>query len=238
MTGEGGEATPWRWRAPCGDELQGHGPQLVIAAAFPIEGLEASRYRNPVLRVRERRYVLLAVDGDGRRPTYRFTLEEPNLYAPPGEELDYDPERHHERARARRRLVVAWLVYLPLVPLTPIIGLLPESVRRRLTGVGVDPSRAMRLSLSLEWLLLFFALLAYLFSGGFLTLAGALLGPFCLLVVIDIAYRVASDYDSQAPGMFGVVGAFRDFIVELWRTRHGVLPPAPDERPPPPADGP
>ncbi len=234
MAAGGVPATDGRWRAPCGDELELRGDGLVIVAAFPIEGLRATRFRNPVLRVGERRYTLVSVDRDQRRPTYRFTLEVENLYAPAGELIDYDPLRHHERARERRRLALAWLVFIPLVPLTPVIGLLPEGVRRRLTGYGVDAGRALRWSLNLEWLLLFFALLGYLFSGGFLSLAGAVLGPLCLLLVIDIAYRVASDYDNRAPGMFGVVGAFRDFIVELWRTRPGSLPPH-DDGPPPPA---
>jgi len=227
-----------RWRAPCGDELTRRGDELVIAAAFPIEGLTLTRYRNPVLRLGDERFTLVAVEGQRRRPTYRFRAEHPNLYAPSGELVDYDPARHHERARDRRRLLLAWLVYLPLVPLTPVIGLLPEAVRLRLRVLGVDAGRAMRLSLSIEWLLLFFALLGYLFSGGFLTLAGAVLGALCLLLVTDIAYRVASDYDSRAPGMFGVVGAFRDFVVELWRTRHGALPPSTGERREPPREPP
>lgn len=233
-----GRPTRWRWRAPCGDELERDGDRLAIAAAFPLEGLELSRFRNPVLRVRGERYELTGIEGTARRPLYRLRMEEPNLYAPPGELLLYDGERHRERAVERRRVALAWLLYLPLVPLTPLLGLLPESLKERLGALGFNPARASRLSLSFEWLLLFFATLAYLMSGGFFTVEGAILAPLCLLLALDIAYRVSSDYDGRAPGMFGVLGALRTWGIESWRGRHGLpLPPAAPQDVPPPASG-
>lgn len=212
-------STTWSWRAPCGDRLQRTDDRLVLEAVFPVEGLEASRYRSAVLRVGDARYTLTAIEGDPRRPTYRFALEVQNLYALPGELVVYDPDRHRARAHERRRLALAWLLFIPLVPLTPLLGLLPEGAKRRLGALGLDAGRATRLSLMFEWLLLFFALLGYLFSGGLLSAPGAVLGALCLLLAVDIAYRVAADYDNRAPGMFGVVGACRDLAVELWRTR-------------------
>lgn len=228
-----GSAPPpvrWRWRAPCGDQLERNGDALVLAAAFPIEGLETSRFRNPVLRVRGERFTLAAIEGDARRPIYRFTLEVPNLYAPPGELMLYDGERHLERAQERRRTALAWLLYLPLVPLTPLLGLLPESLKQRLGALGFNPTRASRLSLVLEWALLFVALGGYFLAGGFFTVPGAVLGALCLVLILDVAYRVASDYDGQAPGMFGVLVALRTWVLESWRARHGALPPSEPER--------
>lgn len=222
-----GRPSRWRWRSPCGDELVREGERLDIAAAFPLEGLELSRFRKPVLRVRGERYELIGVEGTAKRPLYRLRVEEPNLYAPPGELVLYDGERHRARSQERRRAALAWLLYLPLIPLTPLLGLLPESVKERLGVLGFNPARASRLSLFFEWLLLFFATLAYLLSGGFFTVPGAILAPICLLLALDIAYRVASDYDGRAPGIFGVVGALRTWVVETWRGRHGLpLPPA------------
>lgn len=235
----GGRAASWRWRAPCGDRLERHGDALTVHAVFPIEGLELSRFRNPVLRVRGERFTLAAVEGDPRAPIYRFMLEVENLYAPPGELFLYDGNRHVERAQERRRTALAWLLFLPLIPLTPVLGLLPESLKVRLMALGLDPGRASRQSLVFEWALLFFAVLAYFLSGGLLTAPGAILGSLCLLLALDITYRVASDYEGRAPGIFGVVLALKTWVVESWRGRHGLdLPPPPpppsDQEPPPP----
>ena len=229
----------WRWRAPCGDELERAGDSLVLSAAFPIEGLELSRFRNPVLRVRGERFTLASVEGDARRPTYRFLLEVPNLYAPPGELVIYDAARHLDRARERRHTALAWLLFLPMVPLTPLLGLLPERAKERLAALGFDPTRASRLSLFLEWALIGLLVLAYLFSGGFFTLPGAILGALCLLLVADVAFRVASDYDGRAPGFLGVLVALRAWVVDSWRALRGrALPPSEDAREPPPTDRP
>ena len=229
----------WRWRAPCGDDIERAGDRLTVQASFPIEELAVTRYRNPVLRLRGERYSLTAVEGSARRPTYRFVVEVPNLYAPAGDVVVYDAERHTARASERRRTALAWLVFLPLVPLTPLLGLLPERAKLRLGALGVDASRATRLSLTIEWLLLFAALLGYVFSGGLFSVGGAVLGGLCLLLSVDIAYRVASDYDNRAPGMFGVVGALRDTVIEVWRTRHPVdRPDRRDDEPGPPTASP
>lgn len=180
-------------RSPCGDELVFDGERLVIRAALPIEGLEASRYRNPVLRVDGERFVLVDVAGTKERPLYTLTVEHESLYAPAGEVIFYDGERHLERRHERRRLALAWLLWIPTVPLLPLIGLLPADVKEKLVRVGVNPGRATHASLAVELLLLGLGTIVYVASGGFfMSIGHALLGALLLGLAADIAYRVTA----------------------------------------------
>lgn len=237
--------------AACGDELSRDGDLLTIRAALPIDELEPSRYRAPVLLVDGERFVLQSKEGDARRPLYRLRqIDEANAYEPEGKVLSYDGERHLERRRARRRTALAWVLWIPTVPLLPIIGLLPESWKEKLVQFGVDPGRASRLSLGLEWMLVAVLMIAYPFLV--FTWPGLLVGAAALFTAADIAYRVTADSDQRAPGAFALAGALATWVKDLLakepqllsdeerttllgeRPRHDRDLPLSDDREPPP----
>ena len=221
----------FRWRAPCGDVCTRAGDALRIEATSTIAGLEASSYRKSVLLFFGERFVLVRRD----RLVYELGKDvDDNLYVLRGELVAYEPERHLEQRRERRRVALGFLLWVPMVPLMPVLGLLPQSVKDKLIAVGFDPGRATRMSLGIEWLLLFFALLAYAFLGGFFSLPGLVDGAITLLLALDIAYRVTADGDNQSPGMFGVVRELIGFVrgvVDTARGRDRLLP---DDTTPPP----
>lgn len=130
--------------------------------------------------------------------------------------LAYDGDRHREKRRDQARTALAWLLWIPTVPLLPLIGLLPESFQAKLVHVGVDPGRATRMSLMLEWLLIALCLIVYPFVV--FTLPGLFIGALALFTAADIAYRVASDGDNRSPGAFALAGAIAAWIKGLART--------------------
>lgn len=201
---------------------------LVLHAVFPIPDLVPARYRPPILIVDGRRFVLVsmraadprakgAAQGAAQgRTIYTLRLERPNLYEPGGREIGYDGERHLERRRERQRTALAWLLWIPTVPLLPVLGLLPEQAKQKLVHLGVDPSRATRLSLTFEWLLLALLLIVYPFTGGFFTGPGLVVGVLAFFVMTDIAYRVSADFDGRAPGAFvGLVDEIATWLRDL-----------------------
>jgi hypothetical protein len=203
-------------RTACGDVVIVDGDALTIRAASPIEGLVRGGYRPTILLFRGERFVL--EDQDGLVYVLRRAVEGGNnSYVVDGVVVAYDEERHLERRREVARTALAWIIWLPMVPLMPLLGLLPEAAKRKLVHVGLDADRATRMSIALEWLLLVPLVIAYPFLGGFFTLPGALDGALTLLVALDIAYRVTADADQQTPGLFGVVGDLRRFVVEMVR---------------------
>lgn len=218
--------------APCGDELVFVDDTLVLHAAWPIDELVPSRYRPPVLLVGEERWVLLSVAGTPRRPIYTLRREVPSLYEMAGKEIGYDEDRHLERRRERGRTAVAWFLWIPSVPLLPVLGLLPEGAKEKLIHLGIDPARATRLSLTIEWLLLALLVIAYPFTGGFFSPLGAVIGALAFFVMTDIAYRVSADLDGRAPG------AFVGLIAEIGRWIRSMRePPLPLDTVPPPLPG-
>jgi hypothetical protein len=202
--------------SPCGDKLERNGDALVIHAALPIDDLLPSPYRPPILLVGDERFVLVAREGSRMRPLYRLRLApEAGLYEPEGKVIGYDGERHKAVREERVRHALYFLLWVPTVPLLPFLGLLPERWKNKLVHVGVDPGRATRLSIGLEWILLALLVIAYPFSGGFFTLPGAVIGAAALFVASDICFRVTSDYDNKQPGVFALAGALKEYLVGL-----------------------
>jgi hypothetical protein len=107
------------------------------------------------------------------------------------------------------------MIWLPLVPLTPLLGLLPQAAKEKLEHIGIDAGRATRLSINIEWLLLFFLILVYTFSGGLFSPAGAITGLLTIVTGLDILYRVSADADHKQPGFYAIVGETVRFIREL-----------------------
>jgi hypothetical protein len=205
-------------RSPCGDVIERRGDELVVDAKWPIEGLEADAYRKSVLVVSGERFVLVSRDGN----KYKLRRDDDeNLYEPRGEVVYYDGDRHLERQVERKRIALGWLIWFPMVPLMPLLGLLPQSTKAKLVEYGLNADRATRMSLTIEWLLVFFGILAYFFSGGFFTLPGFAAGALTSLVALDIAYRVTADADNQSPGAFAVVGALAKMFREGKKAARG-----------------
>ena len=207
-------------RTACGDDLVREGDSLVVRASFPIEGLEPSRYRPPILVVDGERFALDRVDGTAGRPIYSLHLSNPGLYELEGNVFFYDDERHLEAERERRHVALGWMLWIPTIPFLPLLGLLPASAKDKLVSLGVDPARATRASLAIEWLLLTFGMIGYPFTGGFFTPLGAAVGVLNVIIAADIAYRVAADFDNQTPGMFGIVVDVMRWVREtiaFWR---------------------
>lgn len=212
-----GELSPTRTVSPCGDVLLRHGDGLTLRASSPIEGLEPSRYRAPVLVVAGERFTLTRVEGTPQKPVYCFQREQANLYERPGDEVEYDGARHLVERSARRRAAMAWMLAIPALPLMPLLGLLPEAWKQKLIFLGIDPSRASRASFVVEWMALGLLTIVYPFTGGFLTPAGAFVGGVLLLLGADILYRVSADADGRAPGMFGIVGETLRLVRVAWQ---------------------
>lgn len=214
-------------RAPCGDKLERNGDCLVIHAALPIDELVPAAYRPPILLVGDERFVLVAREGTQKRPLYRLRLAgESGLYEVDGKVISYDGERHLEVRRDKARHVLAFLLWIPTVPLLPILGLLPEKWKDKLVYVGVDAGRATRLSIALEWMLVALLVIAYPFLGGFFTPAGFICGALALFVAGDICFRVTSDYDNKAPGAFALAGAIVASVKDMIgfsRGKHDLL---------------
>lgn len=204
-------------RTPCGDKLERNGDHLVIHSALPIEDLEPAPYRPPILLLGDERFVLVSVEGSRRRPLYRLRRapNEAGLYEPDGKVIGYDGERHLHARRETARHALAFLLWVPTVPLLPFIGLLPESWKSKLVHIGVNPSRAGFLSIGLEWILVALCVIAYPFLGGPFTLPGFVIGALALFLACDIAYRVGADADNRAPGMFALAGELRTWIKGL-----------------------
>ena len=157
---------------------------------------------------------------------YRLTPEAPNLYAPAGDVVFYDGDRHLERRLERKRTALAWALWLPTVPLMPLLGLLPQSTKEKLVGIGVDPARATELSLMLEWLLLTATVIAYLGVGGVFTPAGFALGAVALFLLVDIAHRVTAGAGGETPGLGSVAGEFARLarrLADTWRGKDRLL---------------
>lgn len=203
-------------KSPCGDTLERNGDALVIHAALPIEDLVPAPYRAPILLVGDERFVLVALEGSRKRPLYRLRIAPAEgHYEPEGKVIGYDGDRHLERRRDNVRHALYFMLWVPTVPLLPFIGLLPESWKDKLVHVGVDPGRATRLSIGLEWMLVALLCIAYPFMGGFFTLPGAVTGAAALFVAADICFRVTSDYDNRSPGAFALAGALKDWVKDL-----------------------
>lgn len=203
-------------KTSCGDKLERNGDALVIHAALPIDDLVPAPYRPPVLLVGDERFVLVAREGSRQRPLYRLrAAPEAGLYEPEGKVIGYDADRHLEVRRDKVRHALYFLLWVPTVPLLPILGLLPEKWKDKLVHVGVDPGRATRLSIALEWMLVALLCIAYPFTGGFFTLPGLIVGAAALFVAGDICFRVTADYDSRSPGAFALAGALKDWLKDL-----------------------
>jgi hypothetical protein len=200
----------------CGDKLERNGDALVIHAALPIDDLVPAPYRAPILLVGDERFILVAREGTRKRPLYRLRVApEAGLYEPEGKVIGYDGDRHLERRRDNVRHALYFLLWVPTVPLLPFLGLLPEKWKDKLVHVGLDPGRATRLSIGLEWLLVALLCIAYPFMGGFFTLPGFICGAAALFVAGDICFRVTSDYDNRAPGAFALAGALKDWLKDF-----------------------
>lgn len=200
----------------CGDKLERNGDTLVIHAALPIDELVPATYRAPILLVGDERFVLVAREGTRSKPLYRLKVAPAaGLYELAGKVIDYDGDRHLERRRNNVRHALYFVLWVPTVPLLPFIGLLPESWKDKLVHVGVDPGRATRLSIGLEWLLVALLCIAYPFTGGFFTLPGLIVGAAALFVAGDICFRVMSDYDNRSPGAFALAGALTDWVKDI-----------------------
>jgi hypothetical protein len=204
----------------CGDVIERDGDRLVVDAALPIEGLEESRYRKPVLVFREQRFVLERVSGTAKRPRYELRLPEDNAYVPEGTVVYYDDERHLDRRRQRQRTALAWILWIPSVPLMPLLGLLSQETKEKM---GLDVGRATRVSLAIEYLILAVGVIAYFAVGGFFSPPGAVIGTILLVTAADIAHRVASDYDNKSPGLYSIIPATWRFLRALRSDRAGVL---------------
>lgn len=203
-------------KTACGDKLERNGDALVIHAALPIDDLVPAPYRPPILLVGDERFVLVAREGTTQRPLYRLRVApDPGLYEPEGKVIGYDPDRHLDVRREKVRHALYFLLWIPTVPLLPILGLLPESWKDKLVHVGIDPGRATRMSIGLEWMLVALLTIAYPFTGGFFTFPGLVIGAAALFVAGDICFRVTSDYDNRSPGAFALAGALWDWAKDL-----------------------
>ncbi len=206
----------------CGDKLERSGDTLVIHAALPIDELVPAAYRAPILLVGDERFVLVAREGTRKKPRYRLKVApEAGHYELEGKVIGYDGDRHLERRRNNVRHALYFLLWVPTVPLLPFIGLLPESWKAKLVHVGVDPARATRLSIGLEWMLVALLCIVYPFLGGFFTLPGLIVGAAALFVAGDICFRVTSDYDNRSPGAFALAGALKDWVMDIIRFSRG-----------------
>ena len=201
------DASPRIIIAACGDILERSGDLLVIRARFPIDGLEPSRFRAAVLVVDSERFVVVAKGGQPETPRYTLQRRDANAYEPDGVVIGYDACRHRLRRIERRRTAAAWLLFLALVPVMPLLGFLPERCKRALPAIGIDGTTASRLSVPLQTLAVAFCVAAHFEAGAIFTPRGLLLAAVAMLIAVDAAYRTSEHRDGQAPGLFAIVVA-------------------------------
>lgn len=189
----------------CGDVLDRDGDVLVIRAQFPIEELEPARFRAPVLLVGCERFVIVAKDGPAETPRYTLRRKLANAYEPDGVVIAYDAARHLVRRTERQRTAVAWLLFVALIPLMPLLGFLPERCKRSFIGIGIDGTLASRLSVPLQTLAAAACVAAHFRAGAIFTLPGLALAALAFFLAADAAYRTSEHRDGRAPGAFALV---------------------------------
>jgi hypothetical protein len=197
--------------AACGDALRFEGDALTIDTPRPIEGLVPSPHRRPVLVVDGVRYTLLGATPHGRGVRYTLERERESLYDLPGLPTIYDEDRHITRRKEDAARAVGWVAYAVLAPVMPLLGLLPQGLKRKLVAIGIDPTLSTGTSLGVEWFLCWptvgIFLLTIIAEARWFTVLTAAAVP--LTLIADLGYRWSGLQEDppQQRGMLSVVPA-------------------------------
>jgi hypothetical protein len=222
VTGDDDTGGPRSRVAPCGDTLTFTGDALTLDAPTPIEGLVPSMHRRPVLVVDGERYTLLSARAAGPRAvSYALERERESLYDLPGLPVLYDDERHLTRRKEKAANAAGWLAYAVLAPVMPLLGLLPQSLKHKLVGLGIDPTVSTGVSLGVEWFLCWPTVLLFLLTivaeapWHIVMIAASV--P--LTLVADLAYRWSGLQEDppQQRGMLSVLPAAVHGAIEIAR---------------------
>lgn len=206
------------------DRVYGDDGTLVIRAGAPIEGAEPSTHRPTVIVVDDVRWRLDGHRREGPLHVYALSPWNPGPFEREGLVIAYDPDRVHNARVAQLSLALRTVLLLALLPVSPLVGLLPEKNKAWLRDRGLLPPASQASSLLVEWLLMY-----ALAGAGILSfLAGSLLLWLALCaatfaVGVDIAYRVTLLSEHRDVGMLAWP---REFVRTL-RERS----PADDDRP-------
>ncbi len=185
------------------DRIREHQDLLIIESPADMPELEYREYRKIVVRFRERLYTVREKRRDPAFFTYVLEPCTPSPQEAPPRILDYDETFvtiRDEAARNADRLNSE----VAGAALSPLLGFLPERVKRRLCDrLGVDVNAAGYRSLFLEYLLLLSTLVLLLLHVLTRVFAGwglALITAAVVLLVDAIARKDALDRERSAPG--------------------------------------
>jgi len=202
--------------------VYGDDGSVVIHAQAPIDGIVMSVHRPCLLVVDGARLRLTSVDergaGRDRRFVYRCAPWNPGPFEREGVVVDYNPDRVADARAERASLVVRMTLAVLLLPLFPLVGLLPEGVKKKMNEAGIYPSSSQTLSLLVEWMLLLCVTAAEMVC----IVAGAVwpaifCGFIALMLLIDIPHRLVMASSEQRD-----VG-FMSWPRQLWLMVRGGL---------------
>jgi hypothetical protein len=138
------------------DQVTYEGGYLAIYSRADMPDWYVKKYRKLAIYYEGTKYFLAdkAALGNG---SFRYLLTPwpPDLSDLPGGELIYDEQFVHLRDDAADQEKQAEIGNLLLLPVQPLIGFLPFSVKERLEEYGIDPQRVTYYSLWVEFLLIF-----------------------------------------------------------------------------------